>query len=87
MITAEQTTVYRAPTAGRRFLTKSAAIHAEAVAIIKRKHPTEEGAWDERDADPGFHWTMMPRHEVLLRRMKRLVKRSMTQPPAGRAGS
>ena len=38
-IVAQQTTVYLAPTAGRRFLTKAAAINKEARAIIKKHFP------------------------------------------------
>lgn len=40
-IVAQQTTVYLAPTAGRRFLTKAAAINKEARAIIKSTSPTK----------------------------------------------
>lgn len=79
MITAEQTIVYRAPTAGRRYITKAGAIHAEAVAIIQRKHPTEG---PESDTGHYWHWRSdMPRAEVLLRRMKRLVKKSVQPKP------
>ena len=67
--------VYRSTAAGRSFLTKPAAIHAEAVALIKRKHPTEKEYFGEYGmADPGFHWASLPRHHVLLRRVERLVK-------------
>jgi len=40
-IIPQQTTVYLAPTAGRRFLTKAAAINKEARAIIKKHFPEE----------------------------------------------
>lgn len=40
-ITRQQVTVYYAPTAGRRFLTKRAAINKEARAIILKHFPSE----------------------------------------------
>lgn len=86
-ITTETATVYRAPTAGRRYFTKSAAIHAEACAIIKRKHETVNDPGDH--ITPGEFWfwrTDLPRAEVLLRRMKRLVKRAIDQAPGGQGG-
>lgn len=79
MIEVTTRTVYLSTVAGRSFLTKRAAIHAEAVALIKRKHPTEREITDGfgRTEDPGFHWTSLPRHWVLLRRVMRLVKAAM----------
>lgn len=73
MVTAETATVYRG--GGRRFLTRKAAIRAEAVSIIKRKHPSERSEHDERGqcTDPGWHWESLPRSDVLLRRVCRLV--------------
>lgn len=41
MIEREQAIVYLAPTKGRRYFSKSAAINAEARAIIKKYHPDE----------------------------------------------
>ena len=72
-VKASTTTVYKG--GGRRFLTLRAAVHAEAAAIIKRKYPTERSytAPDMSEHDPGFHWTELPRSDVLLRRMCRLV--------------
>ncbi len=68
-VTVETATVYRG--GGRRWFSRRAAVHAEAVAIIKRKHPTER--FDSETGD-GFHWTELPRSEVLLRRVRRLVQ-------------
>lgn len=70
-------TVYKATTKGRCYLTKAAAIRAEARALIENRHPSER-AYMERGyvVDPGWHWTALPRHEVLYRRVCRLVKRS-----------
>lgn len=53
--------VYFAPTAGRRFLTKQAAINKEARAIIKKHFPDQRGCRGEIDGcgpygcgDPGW---------------------------------
>lgn len=43
MITQTTAIVYYAPTKGRRYFSKSAAIHAEARAIIKKHYPDEKG--------------------------------------------
>ena len=69
------TTVWVAPTARRRYLTKRAAIHAEARALIKKRHPTERSHADNfgRIEDPGWHWSTLPRADVLFRRVCRLV--------------
>ena len=79
MIEATTRTVYRSTEAGRSFLTKRSAIRAEAVAIIKRKHPTEREHYGDFGMieDPGFHWTSLPRQSALLRRVERLVKAAM----------
>lgn len=58
-IKTSQETVYFAPTAKRRFLTKRGAAYAEAVALIKRKYPTEREQYDYdngRLISPGWHW-------------------------------
>lgn len=76
-VTVESATVYRG--GGRRFFSKRAAIRAEAVAIIKSKHPTERSEHDEqgRCIDGGWHWTSLPRSDVLFRRVCRLVRAAM----------
>ncbi|QBF27185.1 hypothetical protein EXN22_16345 [Pseudomonas tructae] len=58
-IKAQQATVYYAPTAGRRFFTRSAAINKEARAIIKKHFPDEPGHDCSEEAcgwcqDPGW---------------------------------
>lgn len=70
-ITTETATVYRG--GGRRWFTRKAAVYAEAFAIIKRKHPSERS---DPDCGGGFHWRDMPRSEVLLRRVMRLVNQA-----------
>lgn len=66
--------VYRATTARRRYFSKQAAIHAEARALIEKKHPSEK---HDPECGGGFHWSELPRSAVLYRRVRRLVKRSM----------
>jgi len=67
-------TVWLAPTARRRYLTKRAAITAEARALIKKKHPTERAEYEQgRMIYSGWHWTSLPRADVLFRRVCRLV--------------
>jgi hypothetical protein len=53
MIATQQAKVYFAPTARRRFLTKPAAINAEARAIIK-KHIRDEPAHDCSEEECGW---------------------------------
>lgn len=48
-IRVQQATVYFAPTAGRRYLTKRAAINKEARAIIKKYFPDERACRGEID--------------------------------------
>lgn len=67
-VTKEHATVYRG--GGRRWFGKKAAVKAEAVAIIKRKYPSERS---DPECGGGFHWTELPRADVLLRRVCRLV--------------
>lgn len=61
--------VYYAPTANRTFVTKRAAAKAEARARIKVKYPTELGDEDES----GWHWSMLPRADKLLKRYARIL--------------
>ena len=69
--------VYHAPTARRRYLTKKSAVRAEARALISRKHPTEKGEYDDmgRLTYEGWHWTNLPRSDVLFRRVCKMVER------------
>ena len=46
MIQIQTARVYYAPTKGRRYFTKSAAIHAEAAAIILKKYPPVDFEFD-----------------------------------------
>jgi hypothetical protein len=75
-VTKETATVYRG--GGRRWLTMKAAIKAEAVKRIKVKYPTERQHFrDGYLEDPGSHWSDLPRSDVLLRRMCRLIQASV----------
>ena len=49
-IVARQRTVYRAPTAGRDFLTARSAAKKEADALLKKKYPTERAHLDDQNA-------------------------------------
>ena len=74
MIEAYRRTVYLSKLAGRSYLTKRAAIHAEARALIVKKHPPERAEADV--GFPGWRWEELPRSDVLWRRVVRLVKRA-----------
>ena len=78
MIEVLTRTVYRSTTKGRSYLTKSAAITAEARALIAKKHPSERADYDDsgRCTDGGFHWSSLPRSDVIFRRVRRLVRAS-----------
>lgn len=71
-----QRRVFYAPTARRHYFSKQAAIHGEAIAIIKRRHPSEHESPEPESGYPGHDWTwrMLPRSHVLLRRVKLLVR-------------
>ena len=78
MIQVRMKKVYFSESAGRHYLTKRAALQAEARAIIERKHPTERGRVNG-DGDYGYcgwHWSSMPRANVMLRRLVRLISKS-----------
>lgn len=79
-VVAETRTVYRSERRRRSFLTRGAAIRAEAIAIIKAKYPTEPGEPDV--GDPGWHWSELKRSDVLLRRMLRKVAATPETPNA-----
>ena len=75
MITKEVAVVYCAKTKGRRYFSKAAAIHAETMAIIRKKYPTEEF---ECDTGYSFDCTGMDGFEKIYRRMWKLVAKSLT---------
>lgn len=79
MIEVITTKVYRSTAKGRRYLTKTGAIKAEARSLIEAKHPTERAYFDGNGymTEPGWNWMEIPRSHVLLRRVCRLVKRAI----------
>ena len=79
MIIAHMRKVYRAPTAGRDFLTPYGAANKEAAALIKKKYPTEHSVTDEfgRIEDPGWHFTLDPRLVRLHARLTLLLLRQL----------
>ncbi|WP_132862746.1 hypothetical protein [Stenotrophomonas sp. ATCM1_4] len=78
-------TVYRAPTAGRRYLSKRAAVRAEARALMERKYPTERG--DETDGWHHWHWSEDPRLALVYDRLVRMLSRAMATGAKGAANA
>lgn len=70
MIEKQTATVYLAKTKGRRYFSRSAAIHNETMAIIRKKYPTEPF---EYDTGHSFDCVNMEGFETIYRRMYRLV--------------
>lgn len=66
--------VFYSSLANRCYLTRAAAISAEARALIKNKHPTEASEASIGHYYPGWHWSLMKRSDVLFRRVCRLIK-------------
>jgi hypothetical protein len=95
MIETKTRTVFLSTLKGRHYLTKSGAVKAEARALIEAKHPTERPEFDGNGymTDQGWHWSMMDRSNVLLRRVCRLVRNgpnvefSGDAPPFGAASA
>lgn len=73
-VTIETAMVYRG--GRRRYFTLAGAIKAEAITKIVAKHP--HIPFDPETGEV-FHWSGLPRSEVLLRRMCRLVRRAYEQ--------
>lgn len=90
MIETLTRTVYRSTTAGRSYFTKRAAIHAEARTLILARHPTESAESAEYEDGHmicrGWHWTDLPRSDVLFRRVCRLIKNSRSADIEHQAG-
>lgn len=79
MITSEVSIVFYSQLKGRRYLSKSAAINAEARALIEKKHPTEKPECGPNGGlmDDGWHWSQLERSDTLLRRVRRMVRNGM----------
>lgn len=76
MIKQQITTVWHAPTRGRRYFSKRAAINAEAKAIIYAKYPPEPY---ESDTGHGFNIDIdePERYEIMHRRMCLKLEKSI----------
>ena len=66
MIQIQRALVFYAPTKGRRYFTRNAAIHAEAVAIILKKYPIgifepDTGFWEDIRVDDAERFERMMR--------------------------
>ena len=75
MIKKMNAVVYFAPTRGRRFLSKSAAISAEARAIIYKKYPIEPF-----EPDTGHRYDIKfdepSRYQVMHRRLSKILAKT-----------
>lgn len=78
-IEARQCLIFHAKIKGRRYFNKSAAIHAETMAIIRKKYPDEI-----YEVDNGYYFRCeeMEGFKKIYRRLKRLVSASLTPNPA-----
>ena len=77
-------TAYFSPSKGRHYFSLSSAINAEAHALIAKKHPTEYAKFDLDGSGGGFYWVDdIDRSDVLLRRVKRLVKKEYSEGARG----
>lgn len=74
MIVETMRPAYYAPTRKRYFFTLKAACNAEVNAIIKDRYPNERAEYENGHMiSPDWHWTSLPRADVMKRRMTRLV--------------
>lgn len=81
MIETRTRRVWFSPTARRHYFSKWAACIGEARARIKKKHPSDEGEYENGYCiSPAWNWTELPRSEVLLKRYARLIMRGTTNP-------
>jgi len=74
MVTIETRKVYVAKTKGRAYLTKAGAVHAETMAILRRKYKPENF---ELDTGHSFSVESMTGFKKMYRRMKRIVSQSI----------
>lgn len=74
-IVAKMRLAYWAPTRRRHYATLKQALHAEAVARIRRRYPREYAEPDV--GHPGWSWREMPTAEKLLRRMVAYLRMHM----------
>ncbi|TBL50552.1 hypothetical protein EYY98_08920 [Obesumbacterium proteus] len=79
MIISKTRKVWFSPERGRSFLTRRAAIRAEAKAKILKRYPTEKPEYDENGFCyyPGFHFPSdeAEKYQKMLRRLTRIVEK------------
>ena len=76
-IEARTKTVFFSSLKRRHYMTRKSAIRAEACALIEARHPSEKAEYENGFCYyHGFHWTSIPRSDVYLRRVMRLVIRA-----------
>jgi hypothetical protein len=78
-IREEQTTVFRSKAAGRRYLTRRAAVKAEARAMLRQRYPDQRAEIDEfgRITFGGWTWRDLPNADEIFRRLCRLIERGI----------
>ena len=77
MIQEQVATVYRSSRKGRRYFSLRSASFAEAEEIIKERYPTIEF---DRETGEGYYWKAeIKRHDVLHRRLARIVRNNFNQ--------
>lgn len=80
-VSCQTAKVWYSPTKRRRYFSKSAAVHAEALAIIMKRHPIERAAYtaDGGLIDPGFDWRWEEpeRFQKMLRRLKQIIEKNI----------
>ena len=74
-IKAKPATVYFAPTMGRRYLTRRAAIRAEARAMISKKYPSEH----DDNGTCVWHWGCEERFTRLYARLTRILAATLKE--------
>jgi len=76
-ITTHARTVYRAPTAGRDYLTAKSAAWREADAIIRKRHPNEPAGDITDGFAPGWRWHEDPHLAKVHARLMRMLLRQL----------
>ena len=73
--------VFRAPTKGRDYLTVTAAVNAEARALMDKRYPAEREDYDGdgRCTYGGWHWNSDPKLVRVHARLARLILRAFRQ--------
>ena len=69
--------VFFAPTRGRCYFTKAAAVRAEAAAIIAKRYPSDLPEHEDGYMTyPGFNWREIPRSDVMFRRLCQIISKN-----------